>query len=259
MKEFIAYYRAVYVGNVRNAKRGFWNVEILLIIISALLVAGVTACLNQSYVADGSGNFSGSIFIYASTFVYTMALSMGTMRRFKPSLMNLVPISYKKRAVYSHLSVMLYGVIFVLCWFAIMLAVILFISLLTLIFTGEWVFFPHFAENAGFAVYPDVQGVLFIVFLSVALFGVGMAISYIQNKKVRYSMLFVFPAVFFALALLLVNKSVEGKFVLCNNMLFNFINLPLSWVWLTAAAVIAVSVCAVSLALGFKAEKPKNY
>lgn len=259
MKDFLAYYRAMYVGNIRTYKRGVWNLEIFLIIISGLLVAGVTACLNNSHNIEGAENMSGTVFIYASTFVYVCALSLGTSRRVKPSVLNLVPISYKKRAVYSHFAVFTIGLIFLACWFAAMLVWILLISLVTLIFTGNWTFLLSFEENAGIAVYPDVQGVLFVIILFIALFGAGMAVSYIRNKKIRYSMLFVCPAVFGALALLTVNMSAEGKFVLSNNMLYNFKNLPLSWVWLVGFAVIAVAICAVSVFIAIKAEKPKNF
>ncbi len=259
MNEFFAYYRAMYLGTARNSRRGGWNLEILLIIISGLLVAGVTACLNQSYNIDAQNNISGTMFIYASTFVYVYALSAGVTRRVKPSVLNSAPISYKKRAVYSHLSVFISGLIFVACWFAAMLVFILLVSVITLIFTGDWTFLPAFEESAGLVQYPDAQGILFIILLFIALFGIGMAISYIKNKKVRYSMLFAWPAVFGAFALLLVNMSADGNFVICNNMLYNFKNLPLSRVWLAVFAVIAVAICAGSVYLGIKTEKPKNY
>ena len=167
----------MYLGAARNSRRGVWNLEILLIIISGLLVAGVTACLNQSYNIDAQNNISGTMFIYASTFVYVYALSAGVTRRVKPSVLNSAPISYKKRAVYSHLSVFISGLIFVACWFTAMFVFILLVSLITLIFTGDWTFLPAFEENAGLVQYPDAQGILFIILLFIALFGIGMAIS----------------------------------------------------------------------------------
>lgn len=260
MKDFLAYYRAASLGS-RYVRRSAWNIEYFLIIISGLLVAAATACLNHSASdLDKTNNFAGNMYMYVTTFIYLMAVVAGTVRRTKPSALSLAPVSYKKRAIFSHLTVLLNCLIFVVVWFSIMLAFILFISLAALIFTGEWVFLPAFEHNAGIALYPDALGVLFVIFLFIALFGAGMAISYIKNKKLRYSMLFVCPAVYGAIALFVANMaSSDGKFVFCNNMLFNFKNLPLSWLWLTFFAVFAVVICAVSICLALKYEKPKNY
>jgi len=261
MKDFFNYYRAVHVGNVRYSKRSGWSLELFFIIVSGLLVAGATACFNHNVgISETETYYSGNFCIYFSTFIYVMALSMGMTRRFKPSALNLVPFSYKKRAVFSHFAVLLSGLLFIAMWFAIMLAVILFVSFITLIFTGEWVFLPDFEQKAGLVLYPNWQGVLFAIFLCLALFGSGMAISYIKNKKIRYSMLFVCPVVHCIFAVFMANMATpDSKFVISCNMLFNFKNLPLSPVWLAAVAVIAIGICAVSLCLAFKYEKPKAY
>lgn len=262
MKEFFAYIRVCCgYGNTRYAKRGFWNVETVLIIISALLVGGVIMCLNSSAAAETVGSsIRGNAFIYIAVYVYLMALLTGVARRNKPSLLTLFPISYEKRAVYAHLAVLLSGLLFTAAWILFMFAIMLFISVVALIFTGEWVFLLAFEQKAGLTAVPDVQGVLFVTLVIILLFGASMAISYIRNKKVRYSMFFVCPAVFSVFSLLIANlSSVEGKFVISNNMLLNFKNLPLSWLWLVVLAVIALGICAVSVCLALKYEKPKDY
>ena len=261
MKEFFAYIRACGYGNIRYSKRGFWNLEMVLIIVSGLLVAGVIMCLNSSAAAETAGRgLGGQVFIYTALYIYLIALMLGVTRRYSPSILKLAPLSYKKRAVFAHLTVILFTVLFAAAWACLMLASVLFISVITLIFTGDWVWLPTFQATAGLTVVPDAQGVLFVLFLFILLFGAGMAISYIRDKKVRYAMMFVFPAVFSAFALLIANlSSVEGKFVISNNMLLNFKNLPLSWLWLAMIAVIALAICVVSVLLGLKAEKPKDF
>lgn len=236
--------------------RGKDAVETIITIFATLMLMGAL-----SMMSPGLGNDTILLFrfeTYLAAMVYGVSIAMGINRRKKPSLINLAPIDYKKRVVYSFLSSLVTLVVSVIMVTAIFLASYFFTALIALAVTGNWVIEIY----ALFELYSALgaQGSLFIVFCFMLLYGAGMLISYIKNKELRFVLSFAIPAAMLIFALIIVNVAAAGHgFVTSWNVVLFFEKIPLSWLWLTVVGAVALGICAFSVIYALKCEKPKEY
>lgn len=231
-------------------------VETIITIFATLLLLGAL-----SMMSPGLG--SETILLlrfetYIPAMIYGVCIAMGTNRRKKPSLINIAPISYKKRVVYSFLSSLFTLIVSLLIIYAIFGAAYLLTALIALAVTGEWVIDFNIMFESYAAL--GVQGSLFIVICFMLLYGAGMLISYIKNREYRFVLSFAVPVAMLVFAFIIVNVAAAGHgFVSSWNVILFFEKLPLSWLWLTVVGAVALGICAVSVIFAVKSERPKEY
>ena len=236
--------------------RGKDATDTIIIIFATLLLVGVLSMINPGLGTEMI--FPIKVGTYIPAMIYGVCMAMGINRRKKPSLINIAPIGYKKRVVYSFLSSIITLIFSVLMIFAIFSAAFLLTALIALAVTGEWVFADlNVLENYAF---PGMQGTLFVVFCFMLLYGAGMLISYIKDKKLRNILSFAVPVAMLIFAFIIVNVAAAGHgFVTSWNVVLFFETLPLSWLWLTVVGAVALGICVFSVIYAVKCEKPKGY
>lgn len=247
-----------FVGYLRALNRGVSQTkgvqaETVFAFIAFFILASAISCMT------GEGDSSVTLFfgIDFSTAIFGACLFMGIIRRRKPSVLALVPITYKKRTLYNYLSAVILAVLLLVTLFLVALVMAAFILVLGLLF-GADIGVDFSAEDT--TVYPVPSGVFFFVFLAVLCFGAGVIISYIQGKKTRIAAMLGFAVFMRILALTIVNIIVNENYIVhsCQVDVF-FEELPAYGVWLAVTGVIAFIVFACSVYVALVSEKPARY
>ena len=255
--DFFNYLRMIAIySRPSNTVKGKEFAEIIIIIINAIMTA-----VFVSMLSSGPGGKSGVVetsfeaFIFA--IVFGVSLSMGINRRKKPSLMYVAPVGFVKRALFAHLSCIVFDALVIVFWFAFYTLGSLLFSLIIIAATGKWEFFHNFIFSTAGA---DGSGIMFCILLFFIIFGSGMSISYIKKFSVRCVFMFAVNIALFALSLILVNVEAEGHGFVTNwNVIAVFKELPKSWLWLVVVGAVALGICAVSVIFSIKSEKPKEF
>lgn len=250
---FFNYFRAINFSSVTNARSA--PAEIWIAAITAGLAGFVVSSMNTADAESGIALFCFD----ASWVALVVSYIIGYRRRKKPSTLNLMPINYKKRVLYSYLSALLSTVIVIILFLVCFMVLMLLIALIILATTGEWVFVIEQSESV---VAICAQGQAFSFFFWLFVFGGGMMITYFKKPKTRYIAMVAFVALLEIIALLFINMlsvGYEYEFALSGNVAADFEKLPLSWLWLTGFGLIAVGVFAASVCCALDAEKPKDF
>lgn len=255
--DFFNYLRmsAIY-SKTSTAVKGKEFAEIIIIIINAIMTA-VFVSMMSSGLGGKSGVLETSFEAFVIAIIFGASLSMGINRRKKPSIMYVAPVSFIKRALFAHLSCIIFAAFFIIFLFAFYALFNFLFCLIILAATGKWEFLQNFIFSTAGA---DGSGIMFCIFLFFIIFGSGVSISYIKKFSLRCVFMFAVNIALFALSLILVNVAAEGHGFVANwNVVAVFNELPKSWLWLAGVGAVALGICAVSVIFSIKSEKPKEF
>lgn len=255
--EFLCYCKAFVYGRPLNAIAGR-NGGNILAIISTILVGMAIERASESLTPDGNGVVISSIAGVGVLF-YLMIMLVGMSYGVRPSILNMLPIPYKRRVVYYYLHLVVLVIAAMIFLFAFSVIFMLFLAVLLFISTGEWMFVAE-ASGGYEALYVGLQGNLFDLFLLLFVIGMAIIISLIKSKNLRIAALMSFPVLLYLALLGMLNLcGGTGFFRFSGNLFADFETLPLSWLWLTlwaVAAVAAITIATLRLADFFK---PKEF
>lgn len=248
---FFNYIRSFNNSNTLQAS-GKMSKEICFIFISMFLLSVPIGMMNTNTNDD-----SVSIMLSGCVWMFGICLFLGVLHRHKPSVLNLLPLNYKKRVVYSYLADIVCYLLIIVVMLLLSLTLIAIICFFEFIFEGDLTFV--FEDGESFQPV-GIQGELFWFFMNIFVYSMAKIISCLNKKTVRYTFMFVFPIVLIIIAAILVNFS-NGVpyFTLKCNVVENFNNLPLPWLWLTVIGVISALVFISSVLCVIDTEKPKDY
>lgn len=248
---FFNYIRSINVGNALMAKTA--PKEVWVLIASTIITAFVLQSMNTT-ISDRSieGTFISAWILYGC------CLLCGYQRRKKPSAFNLIPIGYRKRVLWAYLANVVFYIITIICWITFGILIILFISIVTFLASGEWILVME--ETVNSPVYIGAQGAVFDVLMFLFLFGAGMLLSYISDRVIRMIATIGFPLLFEIFALIILHYSGNyGSLIPMGNVIENFGNLPCPIAWLVGFGAITVLTWVGSIYFALKYEKPKEY
>jgi len=229
-------------------------------VIKIVFAVLISAVIWQTKVqTDGYDDFNAVsvVFLFAA---YLFLIS--SARVHKPSVAALYPVSYRRRTAYNFLCLLTFTLIVFALFVLFILCLELFPMLFAGLLLGIWEPFGLVfkALFTNLAVEVDVYGIIFLVFYVLALFGAGRIYGCLEKRKARCIFAGAFVLAEEALVLLLVNFSdTSAGFRWSSLAVQNFGNLPLAWLWLTVFAVISAGICAVSVYLTVRCEKPKDF
>lgn len=255
---YLVYFRSIYGGTTINSRSSTnRSLETVFIIFATYLLMYVLGQAS-TVISDDGGSISFSA-VSSGWLFYASILALGTCLRNKPSVFNLLPISWQKRTVYFYVTVLVNVVLVVLGLAIIFSAVVLFIALIVFATSGEWIFTTDGSELP-VAASATVQGQLFGVCVLILIIGVATLLCFINGTKLRRFMYFVFPVALSVPLLIMINIAEPVTWFTLNGSLYaNFNNLPLSWLWLTLSAVLAITVFVFGVLRLIKHERPANY
>lgn len=247
---FLTYIRTLSITPVANKRDTSYTVEYLLSFFSFLVMFWIISGF------ENLGNYDMYFSAMVGAYLYALWLMVGMSRRAKPSPNTLAPIYWKKRVVYNYLSNLVFAIFALLILAAFALIIFLFVSLIVFASMGEWIFITEDTELVTVSV--PVQGQLFVIFAGLLIYGAGGLISNIKNKKWRIGATISLPIALELIGLLILNCAHKGGFILTGCIAAEFENLPVSWLWLTVTAVLAVGVTALSVLFAINFEKPSK-
>ena len=232
----------------------------LVVVFSSILLASLMWQLTSSFTE----NSSLAILPNICWIFYAAVLTLGLTMRNRPSVFNLLPISYKQRTVYFYLAMVVIVIFTAIVIALVFLAIFLFTFLIMLIFTGGGIL----SEGSGIEEEIDSvntvaigwQGNLFALFLLLLVIGAATIIILMNNGKLRNVLCFVYPIVQHILLVIMLNIADSSHGItLAGNLFASFKNLPLSWLWLTFFGIISVGVLTYSVIRLIQYHRPKQY
>lgn len=240
---FWTYFMALNFGadSVSGAQNGrpLWTlvVSVLLLLWGIIFVGGAAIPITLVFALCG----------------VTAIIMLCNIVRVRPSLFHLLPIGRTRRTVFFFLSILLTMLFSAVLLGAAFTIVLLFVALIMLVTSGEWIFV---IEDAGSVIEtPCLEGELLALVLTVGILGTVMIVASIESKGLRQTLTLLLPV--FALTPLLffvdVGSIPFGKLFI----LFNKISCCYSI--LILSGVVAVVLAAVGIIRIVKFLKPKGY
>lgn len=243
---FITYCRTVTNSYLKN---GFFKLESLPVI----LVTSALFFLMQFNKSD--------VYLDAITLVllFNAALMLSAecsriARENKPELSLLMPIEYKKRAIYECLS----GLILSVCMLLIIVGGFFIILMLPGIFAScvlvdFGIFLEFVAMFENLAVDVGLSGILFLVVYSLLTYGVSLVYGNIKTFSARMSAICGYGVIMIALILILRRHFTHG------GIIAEFSNMTNNYLVLAFFALVAIAFIVYGFNLSLKNHKPESY
>ncbi|MDE6586524.1 MAG: hypothetical protein K2K80_07585 [Clostridia bacterium] len=252
---FTAYLRALGASPIGSKRETSFMVEMFVNIFAVTALFFIVESFETFILADNIVIFGMSAL--PGTLLGAIWLILGVTTRAKPSPLGLLPISWKRRVVYDYLGNLVFTVFAVVVFAVAVLVWMTVLSVVLLAATGEWIF--EISEGpADIVVTASAEGQLFSLFAGLFIYGAGATITNLQDKKLRIGLTVALPFVVELLGLLILNCANGSDFAMSGHIAYHFNDLPLSWLWLTATAIVAAGMVALSVFVCIKAEKPNE-
>lgn len=253
------YLRTIFNGTTVNVRAtgSAWASDGVFITWSMFLMMWILGQSSINFTENGMSFPLFSISFFGWAF-FVSILTLGMYLRNKPSAFNLLPISWKKRTAYFYVTALVFVALILVGIIACFLVIFATAAIITLAVQG--VDFVYEEETVSEFIPMCAQGQLFGVCVILLIIGAATAICLIKSDKLRRLMYYVFPLAL-DIPLLIMNNLTNGTgvFALSGNIYANFERLPISWLWLTFAAIIAIGAFAFGLYRLIQHERPKDF
>ena len=254
---FLCYFKSSMLGV--SARNNTDAMDIVVIMFSVYFLMFVLSLLgfrsSDGFVTVNSGLFVIPFFSYVSI------CAMGLYLRRSPALFNLLPVSYKKRAVYFYLSALLYSLIVAVALLVITIVMSGIIMLIIYMTEGVNAFITDVGdEPAELFVSMGIKGHFLTTCICLLTIGVSTLLALTKSRIKRNILSFVYPIALFIPLFILVNVADRVSGINSNgNIFYGIENLPLSWLWLAIIAVISVGFAVFSVVRLIQHERPKDF
>lgn len=225
---------------------------------SPVITKGNRGLMVETFINTISFVFVATTFASWGALFYLTWLVIGVYRRAKPSPLGLLPISWRRRTVYSLLSNLVYTLFIALCIVVGILVWMFIVGLIVLCFTGQWIF--SFIPEALPIPEISVYGSLMIFFVGLLVYGCGLLFTYINKKSYRLAAILGFGLfagiIRFVITLIYTRDGSFGSWLEIDSLLQIS---ELGWLYVTLVGLIGVTVLGFGIYKCIKTEMPAKY
>lgn len=249
---FFCYLRCFFWGVPTDARSVSARRGSLVIILSTIALGYVLG-----YAEIDTISLPLSMFIILS---WAAICAVAELVRRRPSLLNMLPISWPKRVIYFILGSFIYMLMIILVILAIVIVTLLLVSAVVLICTGEWIFVIEATEEEEIIADSTVpyaitgQGIMLYFAVFATELGAALSIGNITITKVRNILSFAF-SIALAIPLVLIKLAVQTY----SPQYMSLAQVPFSWLYASLFLAVGLAALGYGIYRLITYLSPKNY